>query len=155
MMAPDLPARLLAAFASDLAEPPAMTLRSGDACDSYGPPLPAEHEIDVVSDEYLTRYASGVAHLDAGSWRHYVPALGELALRHTDSNSMVVSAFIQSLRPPDRDPPRLGSLNSVQEDVLREVLEVLAYSPKSIWQAEACQALEEWWIEPALYRPRR
>jgi hypothetical protein len=54
----------------------------------------------------------------------------------------------------DRDPPRLESLDSVQEAAMRELLEVLAYSSASLWQAEACQALEEWWIDGALYRPR-
>ena len=53
---------------------------------------------------------------------------------------------------PDRDPPRLASLNATQQSVMKDVLEVLAYSPDSIWQAEACQALEEWWIDGALYR---
>jgi hypothetical protein len=70
-----------------------------------------------------------------------------------ESHSLVVEALIASLRPPDRDPPRLGSLDSVQAGVVRELLEVLAYSPKSVYQAQACQALEEWWIEGALYRP--
>jgi hypothetical protein len=31
-------------------------------------------------------------------------------------------------------------------------LEVLAFSSDSAYQAEACQVLEEWWIENPLYR---
>jgi hypothetical protein len=42
----------------------------------------------------------------------------------------------------------------VQERMMREVLEALAYSSSSGWQDEACQALEEWWIDGALFRPR-
>ena len=42
---------------------------------------------------------------------------------------------------------RLRSLSAIEEAVVREVLEVLAHSVESIWQAEACQALEEWWID--------
>jgi hypothetical protein len=152
-MTDDLTERLEAGFATDLAKTPATTLRSGDSVDSYGESIPFDREIDVVSDDYLTKYCWGVTYLDAESWRYYLPALGAFALRHLESSSLVVGALIASLRPPDREPPRLGSLNSVQEALVREVLEVLAYSPKSVYQAEACQALEEWWIDGALYRP--
>jgi hypothetical protein len=152
-MADNLTGRLETTFATDLAKTPATTLRSGDSVDSYGASIPFDPEIDVVSDDYLTKYCWGVTYLDAESWRYYLPALGAFALRHLESNSLVVDALIASLRPPDREPPRLGSLDSVQEAVVRELLEVLAYSPESAHQAEACQALEEWWIDGALYRP--
>jgi len=153
-MATDLIARLLAAFATDLSKTPSMTLRAGNSIDSYGATIPFDPEVDVVCDDYLTKYPWGVSHLDVQSWRHYLPSLSAFALRHLDSNSLVTDALIASLRPPDRDPPRLGSLNPAQEGVVREVLEALAYSSSSVWQAEACQALEEWWIDGALYRPR-
>jgi hypothetical protein len=97
----------------------------------------------------------GIPHLDPASWRHYLPALGALALDSLLSGSSAVSGLIQSLRPPDRDPPRLASLDKVQEAVIRELLEALAFSSESIWQAQACQALEEWWIENSLYRDSR
>jgi hypothetical protein len=60
-----------------------------------------------------------------------------------------------SLRPPDREPPRLASLSPAQERVVRQLLEVLAFAEDSVWQENACQALEEWWIENPLYRPSR
>jgi hypothetical protein len=60
-----------------------------------------------------------------------------------------------SLRPPDREPPRLASLSPAQERVVRQLLEALAFAEDSVWQADACQALEEWWIENPLYRPSR
>jgi hypothetical protein len=146
--------RLRSAFAADSERTPEITLRSGDSIDSYGTAVPFDSERDAVSDDYLTQYHCGVAHLDAGSWRHYLPALGQFALRHLGSNSLVVGALIASLRPPDRDPPRLASLDSLQESVMREVLDALAYTSASVWKAEACQALEEWWVDGALYRPK-
>jgi hypothetical protein len=148
----DLIAQLTVAFAGDLECPPRMTLRSGDAVDSFGVKQPYYVELDAVTDQYLSRYTWGMAHLDAESWRHYLPSFAAFALRNLQSNEVVVTAFIQSLRPPDRDPPRLASLSAAQQSVMKDVLEVLAYSPDSIWQAEACQALEEWWIDGALYR---
>jgi hypothetical protein len=66
-----------------------------------------------------------------------------------------VGALIASLRPPDRDPPRLASLSPAQEKVIRELLQVLAFGEGSAWQRDACQALEKWWIENPLYRPSR
>jgi hypothetical protein len=151
----DLIAHLKGAFAAELECPPRMTLRSGDSVDSFGVEQPHHVALDVVTDRYLSRYAWGMAHLDAASWRHYLPAFAAFALRNPQSNELIVTAFIQSLRPPDRDPPRLESLNATQQSVMKDVLEVLAYSPESIWQAEACQALEEWWIDGALYRPSK
>jgi hypothetical protein len=47
-----------------------------------------------------------------------------------------------------------GWCEQVQERMMRDVLEALAYSSSSGWQDEACQALEEWWIDGALFRPR-
>ncbi len=128
-----------------------MTLAQADAIDSYGDVTRTENA-QLTSDDYLARFHSGVPHLDAASWRHYLPQLADLALRRLDRGDMVVSALIQSLRPPDREPARLGSLSPHQESVVREVLEALAFEPRSQWQADACQALEEWWVPGALYR---
>src|SRR5690242_2519362 len=114
-MAHDLIARLQAGFAADLTRTPATTLRSGDSLDSYGGSIPFDREVDAVCDGYLARYCWGVNYLDAESWRYYLPALGAFALRHLESSSLVVDALIASLRPPDREPPRLGSLDPVQE----------------------------------------
>lgn len=152
-MAQDLIARLEAAFAADRTITPATTLRSGDFLGSYCTTIPFDLEMDVVSADYLTKYCGGVIFLDAASWRHYLPALGSFALRSLNSSSPVVEALIASLRPPDRDPPRLASLDSIQEALMRELLETLAFRAESVYQAEACQALEEWWIDGALYRP--
>jgi hypothetical protein len=148
----DLKRRLRDAFASDAVSHPTITLRAADAIDSYCEPMPFDAEQDLCSPQYLNAHAWGIPHLDPASWRHYLAALGELALDSLSSGNSAVSGLIQSLRPPDRDPPRLQSLDKTQETAIRELLEVLAFSPESIWQAEACQALEEWWIENALYR---
>jgi hypothetical protein len=64
-MTDDLTERLEAGFATDLAKTPATTLRSGNSVDSYGASIPFHPEIDVVSDEYLTKYCWGVTYLDA------------------------------------------------------------------------------------------
>jgi len=151
----ELAAALGTAFEADVAARPATTLRSGDAIDSYGTGFPYDPSLDAVTDEYLDRFSFGVSYLDPASWRHYLPALGGYALRHRGDGSNVVGALIMSLRPPDRTPPRLASLSPAQERVVRQLLEVLAFAEDSVWQADACQALEEWWIENPLYRPSR
>jgi hypothetical protein len=152
-MAHDLRARFRDAFAADQAAVAPMTLREGDAIDSYAAP-PSRDETDAVTDDYLEKYCWGLPHLDPDSWRHYLPALADLAQRRLSSNSDAIGAMINSLRPPDREPPRLTSLTPLQEAAVRELLELLAFSPDSAYQAEACQALEEWWIEDALYRAK-
>jgi len=153
-MAHDLMARFREVFAADLALVPPMTLRQGDAIDSYGAAPPRDETGAPVTDTYLEHYCCGLAHLDAASWRHYLQPLADLAQRHVGSNSNAVGALIASLRPPDRDPPKLASLTAAQEATIRQLLELLAFSPNSAWQTEACQALEEWWIEGALYRAK-
>ena len=150
----DFGARFREVFAADLIAAPPMSLRQGNAVDSYAAVPPAEAAADAVTDDYLERYCWGLPHLDAASWRHYLPALAEFAQRHAASNSNVVGSLIASLRPPDRDPPRLASLSAAQEALVRELLEMLAFSAGSAWHTEACQALEEWWIENAQYRTR-
>ena len=153
-MSGELLSRMRSAFAADAEGTPQTTLRSGDSIDSYGAAIPFDSERDAVSHDYLTQYHCGVVYLDASSWRHYLPTLGEFAVRHLDSNSPVIGALIASLRPPDRDPPRLASLDPLQETVVRELLEILACSSASVWQEEARQAMDEWWIDGARYRPK-
>ena len=153
-MTHDFGARFREAFAADLAAAPQMTLRQGDAIDSYDRAPAPDRVNDAVTDSYLERHFWGLSHLDPASWRHYLPALADFAQRHIASNSNVVGSLIASLRPPDRDPPRLASLTAAQETLVRELLEMLAFSPASAWHTEACQALEEWWIEDALYRAK-
>jgi hypothetical protein len=67
---------------------------------------------------------------------------------------MVVEGLLHSLRPPDREPPRLASLTVEQESVIVEFLEDLAFSEDSANQDFAQQVLEEWWLPDALYRKR-
>ena len=153
-MAHDFAPRFREAFAADLAAAPQLTLRQGDAIDSYHSAPALDHVADSVTDAYLEQYCCGLPHLDPASWRHYLPALAAFAQRHVGTSSNVVGSLISSLRPPDRDPPRLASLAPAQEALVREFLEMLAFSPQSVWQAEACQALEEWWTEDALYRAK-
>jgi hypothetical protein len=150
----DLGARFREAFAAELAAAPPMTLRQGDAIDSFGVAPSPDEVLDAVADTYLERYCQGLPFLDPTSWRHYLPALADYAQRHLRSGSIVIDSLISSLRPPDREPPRLASLDAAQEGAVRGLLELLAFSPESTWHSQACQALEEWWIEDAQYRPK-
>lgn len=148
----DLTSRIVEAFAADAAKEPTITLRAGDAIDDYFEPQPFSPTEDRVSDAYLERHPCGVPHLDAASWRHYLPHLMEYALRHLERGSNVVDALLESLRPPDREPPRLGSLSPLQEYVVVAFLDVLAFSDESAHRELACLLLEEWWAPGALYR---
>jgi hypothetical protein len=144
-------------FAADLAAIPPITLRGGSALDSYDEPPPYEPATDEPNDAYLEAWAfHGLNFLDAASWRHYLPRLIDYALRHIASNApgtMAIDGLLWSLRPPDRDPPRLGSLSPEQEAVIVETLEQLAFSDDSVYRQDAMQVMEEWWIPGALYRP--
>jgi hypothetical protein len=68
---------------------------------------------------------------------------------------MVIDSLLMSLRPPDREPPRLSSLTRTQEDLVVSFLEVLAFDDTSAWQLYAMQVLEEYWVPNALYRKPR
>jgi hypothetical protein len=141
--------------ASAAAEPPT-TLRGGAALDSYDTPPAHDPQLDQASDSYLEAYAYwGLPHLDAASWRHYLPLLIAYALRHLgEPGSMLTEALLWSLRPPDREPPRLGSLSAEQEAVIVAVLDVLAFDARSVDRELAMQVLEEYWLPDALYRKR-
>ena len=135
------------------AEVPAMTLRQGDAVDSYraaNETLPGAG--DSPTDSYLESYHWGIAHLDAHSWKCYLPCLIRYAVRHChDGSSLVIDAFLQSLRPPDREPPRLASLDKKQATVIVAALDFLAFNKESAHQDFALQVLEEYWIPNSLY----
>ncbi len=145
-------------FHQDLTKIPPMTLRGGDAVDSYDLPPSYDERLDELTDDYLQQYACfALPHLDALSWRYYLPFLIDYALRHATSeappeSSLVVESTLSSLRPPDREPPRLSALTPEQESVIVQFLDFLAFDERSDYQDYAMQVLEEYWIPGALYR---
>jgi hypothetical protein len=144
-----------AAFRADGTTPPAMTLRGGDAVDSYQSPPPYDAALDQPTDEYIAAYTFwGLGYLDAASWRHYLPLLIAYTFRHiADPNTMAPEGLLNSLRPPDRDPPRLATLTPVQEAAIVAFLEALAFGENTgYYQDDALQILEEWWLPNARYR---
>jgi len=148
-----LAARTLAAFAEEAAAIPVMTLRGGNAMDDGAPPPAFDAAADAITDAYLEAFFWGVSHLDTRSWKHYLPPLIEYALRNAHESSLVVEALLTSFRPPDRDPPRLAALSTGQQVLITELLDLLAFGEESAHQELACQALEEWWVPSAIYRP--
>ncbi len=157
MMRSDLVDKAFEAFSVEVATTPSVTLRGGNALDDYRKPAPFDPLIDEISESYLEEYPWGIGYLDAASWRHYLPYLIEYSIKHIndDQGGLVVDSFLSSLRPPDRDPPRLASLNSEQEAVITAFLDILAFSERSAYQEHACQVLEEWWVPHALYRQQQ
>ncbi len=147
--------RAFEAFADDVAAPPPLTLRGGNAVDGYDRPEPFDSTHDQPTDQYLEGFAFwGLAYLDAQSWRHYLPRLIDYALRRPDDPAMAAEALVRSLRPPDRYPPRLASLSPGQETVIVAFLEQLALGDSgSSLRDEAQQALEEWWLPNPRSRP--
>ena len=80
--------RAFDAFKADAEAIPPITLRGGDALDSYDEPPPYDAGIDEPTDAYLETFAfNGLNFLDAASWRHYLPRLIDYALRHIASNA--------------------------------------------------------------------
>ena len=147
--------RAFEVFRTDVAVPPPLTLRGGNAVDSYNQPMPFDPAEDEPTDAYLEGFAFwGLGYLDARSWRHYLPRLIDYAFRRPNDPAMVTEALVRSLRPPDRYPPRLATLSADQEDVVRSFLEQAALGDAIPHvQAEAQQALEEWWLPNARCRP--
>ena len=139
-------------FHDELVKIPPMTLRGGDAVDSYDLPPPYDEELDQPTDDYLQQYAYfALPHLDALSWRYYLPFLIDYALRHATAeappeSSLVVEGTLSSLRPPDREPPRLSVLKAEQESVIIKFLDILAFDERSDYQDYGMQVLEEYWI---------
>jgi uncharacterized protein DUF6714 len=146
-------------FKADVESIPPITLRGGDALDSYDEPPPYDAVVDEPADRYLETFAfNGLNFLDPPSWRHYLPRLIDYALRNLASNApgtMAIDGLLWSLRPPDRDPPRLASLTREQEEVVVAALDQLAFSSDSVYRSDAMQVMEEWWLPGALYRPPR
>jgi hypothetical protein len=147
--------RALDVFRPDISHPPPLTLRGANDVDGYRYPEPFDALQDEPTDAYLEQFAYwGVIYLDAQSWRHYLPRLIEYAWHHPDDPAMVIEALVRSLRPPDRYPPRLATLNTDQEDVIRSFLELVALGDLiPHLQNEAQQALEEWWLPNPRSRP--
>jgi Family of unknown function (DUF6714) len=148
-------ARAFDVFRADATTPPPLTLRGANAVDSYDQPMPFDPAEDEPTDAYLEQFAFwGLNHLDARSWRHYLPRLIDYALRRPNDPAMVTEALVRSLRPPDRYPARLGSLDAGQESVVRSFLEYVGLGDSLPHvQSEAQQALEEWWMPDARSRP--
>jgi hypothetical protein len=156
-MREDIVRHAFAVFQLDAESIPAITLRGGSAVDSYEVPPPFDPDIDTSTDAYLEAYAyCGLTYLDPASWRHYLPAVIDYAIRHIgEPGSLITDGLLWSLRPPDREPPRLASISPQQEGVVVEFLELLAFDESSAYQEFAMQVLEEYWIPNALYRERR
>jgi hypothetical protein len=144
------------AFRADAETVPPLTLRGGNAVDSYDHAEPFDPARDEPTDAYIEGFAFwGLGYLDAASWRHYLPRLISYAFRRPDDPAMAVEALIRSLRPPDRYPPRLATLTAEQEAVVVAFLETLALGDGAgHLQDDAQQALEEWWLPDARHRPR-
>ena len=142
-------------FQADVRSPPPLTIRGGNAVDGYAQPPPFDPVQDEPNDAYLEGFAFwGLGYLDARSWRHYLPRLIEYAFSHPADPAMVTEALMRSLRPPDRYPPRLATLTADQESVVRRFLEQVALNGAvPHLQADAQQALEEWWLPDARCRP--
>ena len=146
----ELVADIFAAFSAEGTAFPPMTLRGGDALDLDRPAPPFDVLVDAISDEYLEAHPWGSGYLDATSWRHYLPFMMEYALRHITEASDVTDALLTSLRPPDRDPPRLGSLSKPQETAVLRFLDVMAYNADSASMDLAVVVLSEWWKPGAI-----
>jgi hypothetical protein len=154
----DIIKRAYDAFKADIDSIPPITLRGGEALDSYDDPPAYDPAVDEPTVQYIETFAfHALTFLDAPSWRHYLPRLIEYALTNISSNApgtMAIDGLLWSLRPPDRDPPRLASLTREQEEVVVAALDQLAFSDDSVYRKDAMQVMEEWWIPGALYRPR-
>jgi len=147
----ELEKRIRRCFAQSPAGP-ALSLRGGNAIDDYDSPAPYDSVLDEPTPEYIESFHWGIHHLDPESWLYYLPVLLTYSLSQMEAGtSSAVDTFLFSLRPPDRDPPRFGTLTASQVGVVVSVLEALGFSPHSRYQDDALQALQEYWgeLDPA------
>jgi len=131
-----------------------LSLRQGDEIDSYETPTPDDLPADWrdVSERELEEHQWGFTHLDAESWRFYLPAFLAYSVRHfTRGESLVIMACLNNLRPPDRVPSRFRTVTDSQRQAVISVLEFLAFGCESDFSADASKVLEEYWIEHPLY----
>ena len=142
----DVSSRAFQVFSDDFATPPQVSLRSGNEIDSYAKPLPFDENEDKPTDEYVEKFSWGIVHLDPASWRHYLPILIDLSIRKIDgASNIAVDAFLSSLRPPDRDPPRFATLSAEQIQVITDFLDIMAFDEQSAYREEAMAAIQEFW----------
>ena len=153
-MRPSLISELFLAFCDDVSRPPSVSLRGGNAIDDHATPMPFDSELDKISDDYFERFHWGLSYLTPDSWRHYLPHLFEYSFHRLKAGSVVIDALLNSLRPPERNPARLGSINKEQEHAIKLAVEHLAFAQNSAQSDLACQVLEEWWWPNAIYRNR-
>jgi len=148
-----LRASIAAAFVEP-ADPPAITLRAGNALDDYAAPPPWDAALDTPDTAYLESNCWGLTHLDAESWRYYLPILMRHALDRFRERapSMSTDTLLFSLRPPDRDPPRFAMLSPEQNAAVSQFLDLLAFDPRSMYTDDAMTAMEEYWAPGATYR---
>lgn len=157
-MNPNLIKLINRAFEEATANNPPMTLRSGDAVDSYNSAIAYNEQLDQPTNKYLQQFAYwGMPHLDPVSWHYYLPFLINYSLRNATKDApaesdLVVDATLWALRPPDREPSRFSLLTPQQEALIVEFLDSLAFDENSIYQEDAMQVLEEYWIPGATYR---
>ncbi|MGB5633186.1 MAG: DUF6714 family protein [Waterburya sp.] len=147
-------------FKDTTVEIPPMTLRAGNAVDSYDNPTAYDEQLDQPTDEYIQQFAYwGLPHLDPVSWHYYLPLLMSYSLRNATKDAPVesglaVEATLFSLRPPDREPSRFSLLTPEQEEVIVQFLDILAFDEDSDYQEDGMQVLEEYWIPGAIYREK-
>ena len=132
---------------------PPLSLRGGNALDD-GLDVPAyDAQVDAPTAQYFEANHCGISYLDPISWRYYLPLFQAYALQNIrNPNSLAIESFLSSLRPPDRDPPRLESLSPDQKAAVVAFLDRLAFDEQSAWKSQAITALEEYWAPGALYR---
>jgi len=130
------------------------SLRQADEIDSHSASTPDVTPVDWrdVPEHELEAHHWGFTHFDAESWRFYLPAFLAYSVRHLPrGESLVIAAHLSNLRPPDRVPPRFSALSGRQRQTVVSVLEFLAFDCESNFTGDACQVLEEYWIEHPLY----
>ncbi len=131
-----------------------LSLRQGDEIDSHDAPAPDVAPMDWrdIPEHELETHHWGFTYLDADSWRFYLPAFLAYSVRHLSrGESLVIAACLSNLRPPDRVPSRFITLSDRQRKTVISVLAFLAFDSESHFTADACQVLEECWIENPLY----
>lgn len=135
-----------------------MTLEAGNDVDSYRAPKPdmpgyrTHRSWLEIEDAYLSKFFCGFIYLDPSSWKFYLPRFITFALDHmNDGSSLVIDSCLAALRPPDREPPQLGSLTTEQVEVVKRALTMLAFDENSSHRDMAFQVLEEGWVENPMY----
>lgn len=138
-----------------------ITLHEAEVIDGYGSEkqrakarrVDTDREWEEVPDEHVAECTTALCHVDARSWRYYIPSYMEWSLRHLrTTRSAAVDATIYTLDPSTSDAElvayskqRYRQLTGEQSRVVHRFLRYMAQQGDHADDVVARRALRAYW----------